>query len=732
MSKLVPILQIYCGDPKPSEHLDLQFMNIGLIVEDTKVIGCKAASDRHSLIKSFEGRDISLNGFWIRPGDGSGAILLGGVPDDKSSTLFHFTGRPSMQSSLKEVKKFKSATAKITFNDSKEMYCIYNVDKKAEIGQLRISGKTENDRAINAIYNYQDDERDGIQEIMSLTICERNSKIYFLDEEYQLFEYSLNEQKSSVVRKTDKDDRYQIDILPKTGKSYKEIGSPSSGKLIFLSNEYLIDVYDLNFSLLLTISENRSPSFCSFLQDCAHYIFYKGMNERLKCSRLAGMEDSIVHSFSDENSTSGQKVIAGSEDTANTVLNIVLRAVNKFGPPTAEGGFAEIINVYLDCARKEVGNASNHLMDSKFTMIKIVPVQSGYINYSTFKTKPAADLLMLIVSRVSIHVASIQQYNLVPLFDGKFDMDEFNKLLRGDENKSSVNKIMNAVKFGHFEKLISEWQGPINVASIVGRQSSGKSYMLNRLFGTRFNVAAERCTDGIWMSAGFYKPPNEDPRLIVVMDCEGLFSVSRSASEEMKLCLALASLTDAFIANQDLSFNRNLSAMIESLTRGVGKLKGEKLFKGRIAFFMRDVSNNPVEFDGARREFKANMVKIVSSENSFLFKLFDRKAENYTFVHFEDPDFPTLIKKAKDALLNGMDKRRWINGDEFLRSFKGVLAQLTMDDDLDLDEHTAKNQSENSLKKAVEALLLIPEGLELESEKLEALMKITPDRKKMS
>ena len=40
----------------------------------------------------------------------------------------------------------------------------------------------------------------------------------------------------------------------------------------------------------------------------------------------------------------------------------------------------------------------------------------------------------------------------------------------------------------------------IKVVSIVGRQSSGKSYVMNRLFGTRFNVSATRCTDGIWMS----------------------------------------------------------------------------------------------------------------------------------------------------------------------------------------------------------------------------------------
>jgi hypothetical protein len=34
----------------------------------------------------------------------------------------------------------------------------------------------------------------------------------------------------------------------------------------------------------------------------------------------------------------------------------------------------------------------------------------------------------------------------------------------------------------------------------MGAQSTGKSYLLNRLFGTRFTVASCRTTIGVWMS----------------------------------------------------------------------------------------------------------------------------------------------------------------------------------------------------------------------------------------
>lgn len=56
------------------------------------------------------------------------------------------------------------------------------------------------------------------------------------------------------------------------------------------------------------------------------------------------------------------------------------------------------------------------------------------------------------------------------------------------------------IKFGIYEKFLLDFKSRVRVISIVGRQSSGKSYVMNRFFGTRFNVATTRCTDGIWMS----------------------------------------------------------------------------------------------------------------------------------------------------------------------------------------------------------------------------------------
>ena len=67
----------------------------------------------------------------------------------------------------------------------------------------------------------------------------------------------------------------------------------------------------------------------------------------------------------------------------------------------------------------------------------------------------------------------------------------------------------------------------------MGRQSLGKSYLLNRLFGTRFNVDSKRCTDGLWLSMSVDIDKNGKEILYIIIDCEGLFNVRRILEEEL-------------------------------------------------------------------------------------------------------------------------------------------------------------------------------------------------------
>ncbi len=77
--------------------------------------------------------------------------------------------------------------------------------------------------------------------------------------------------------------------------------------------------------------------------------------------------------------------------------------------------------------------------------------------------------------------------------------------MRNRNNKTMIDRLISLIKFGYYEDYINNLQEKVYVISIVGRQSSGKSYVLNRYFGTRFDVALSRCTDGIWISLSLIK-----------------------------------------------------------------------------------------------------------------------------------------------------------------------------------------------------------------------------------
>jgi hypothetical protein len=107
---------------------------------------------------------------------------------------------------------------------------------------------------------------------------------------------------------------------------------------------------------------------------------------------------------------------------------------------------------------------------------------------------------------------------------------------------------------------------------------------MNRIFDTRFDVRTTRCTDGIWMSYLYI-----EGNIIIVFDCEGLFSKQRKEIEEVKLLTFLAGVSDFIYLNQDLTFNRHLNNRLTNLSNSIGILKGSNLFKGKLIWTVRDV-----------------------------------------------------------------------------------------------------------------------------------------------
>ena len=287
------------------------------------------------------------------------------------------------------------------------------------------------------------------------------------------------------------------------------------------------------------------------------------------------------------------------------------------------------------------------------------------------------------MSRVPIHIATIENFTLVPLQNGKNISDQIAENIGSKEkNHDLINTISNIIKYGSYEEFLKHYMDPVKVVSIVGRQSSGKSYVMNRFFGTRFNVASTRCTDGIWISLSEIWITKSESMLIIVLDCEGLFSARRNDQEEMKL-----------------AFNRYLNQLFTNFSKGIGRIKGKKLFKGNLMMLIRDVKSQDSE--GAYKEMMANMTPITSKQNNFLSSLFQGTLISQCLNYFEQPIFNTEIDNIRKQYFLSLKVKRWANGRDFLDSSKITLSQIFVDDDTDMDLHKMNISCEHLFKECL-------------------------------
>ncbi|KAL4489357.1 hypothetical protein ABPG72_019012 [Tetrahymena utriculariae] len=173
---------------------------------------------------------------------------------------------------------------------------------------------------------------------------------------------------------------------------------------------------------------------------------------------------------------------------------------------------------------------------------------------------PRDQLQFLLLTRFPLQISTIQQSNYHPLIDG-----QFRNLLQNQMPDSSyeLKEVKNLISFGWFEEILEmRKKQPLYVIGIFGRQSVGKSSLLNRLFGRIFGVSVSRCTDGIWLGYSIIENTQ-----IMAQDCEGLFSTKRTTGEEIKLLQQITFISDIsiiFIGLQaiDKQFQEILSHLI--------------------------------------------------------------------------------------------------------------------------------------------------------------------------
>ena len=89
----------------------------------------------------------------------------------------------------------------------------------------------------------------------------------------------------------------------------------------------------------------------------------------------------------------------------------------------------------------------------------------------------------------------------VPLQIVRCESNSFNILAANEESLraqavKNTFDLASTVSFGYYDILFSSWTGDFKVISSMGKQSSGKSFLLSNLLGASFQSTGTRCTDG--------------------------------------------------------------------------------------------------------------------------------------------------------------------------------------------------------------------------------------------
>ena len=186
---------------------------------------------------------------------------------------------------------------------------------------------------------------------------------------------------------------------------------------------------------------------------------------------------------------------------------------------------------------------------------------------------------------------------------------------------NDVYQWRNKISFGAYDAIISDWKGPIRVVSSMGKQSTGKSYALNHLFGSKFDTSGARCTDGAWMTVRICegvdfdknRPKNEQKEediMYIIIDFEGLCTFERTYQEDTMLAVFNASISNCTIFRCENSLGPELEEMFRRFQNGVNQFQGdETLFQGFLLMVIKDVP--PGDKVTVRKEFISKLKQFV-------------------------------------------------------------------------------------------------------------------------
>ncbi|RAW31728.1 hypothetical protein PC110_g11915, partial [Phytophthora cactorum] len=284
---------------------------------------------------------------------------------------------------------------------------------------------------------------------------------------------------------------------------------------------------------------------------------------------------------------------------------------------------------------------------------------------------PVRSFLQELITFVPIQICRAEANSLTVMTNGKATpMDT------QSQNLQAVD-IARSIRFGLLSPLLESWQGRCIVITSMGKQSTGKSYLLNHLTGSSFAIAGARCTDGAWMSIRIL-PKNV---LLVVLDFEGLGSFERTEQEDVFLSILNASISMFTIFRMEMRFDKEIDVLFARFQKGVALIKGDpSLFRGKLYMSVKDV--NPNDQKGVVDEFTAKFQKLldVNKDRNFLVDMYSGKLQINCSPPLGTKNYFQSLMGGQNSIksLCGVETAGFRSGKTFLYSIRLVLEKIAI------------------------------------------------------
>ena len=349
------------------------------------------------------------------------------------------------------------------------------------------------------------------------------------------------------------------------------------------------------------------------------------------------------------------------------VLPFVLFCVHPNLSTDVEGTVRRYMVDLLQELEKETGKSTGALL-KYMEVVACTSEDCSKLMWRSWKQTGVGLWTRDLISSVPIQIARAEGDRLLPLSRGMNT--------NFDSSCTDMADVINAISFGLHESIFRTAVVPVKVLSAKGKQSVGKSYLLNHVAGAQFDIEGGRCTHGIWMTVKVLPDV-----VLVILDFEGLGSFDRTRQEDVLLSVFGAAVSNLTVFKADCRFDRDTEMMFDRLQDGAKLLKsGEinKLFKGKLSIVVRDVSNSAAVATTDEFLAKVKQVCEANSASNFVCNLYDGVFRVATSQPMGSSQFLQSFEDVKKDLDNQAPV--YENPIELMGLLKTVLAKIYLKD----------------------------------------------------